>query len=635
MAELKRVLGFWTTLALAVASIIGTGMFFSISIGSKIAGNGIILAWIILTLVGLYIAAFFGELVAMFPRAGGICEFSKQAYSRFTSFMIGWTAWFLGNMSVALTVVAAIDYIFPDESKWLLKLSICIAFIILLNVIAYLGIESSAFLLVIFGLITVSLILSIIIPGAFDFHPGNFSPFLAFGASSVALAIFFMAESFFGWESVTYLAEETKNPERTIPKALLIGTLIVGLLGTSLAIVSLGVLKWQFLSEVSAPLSFVVSEIYGTAAVKIAAWGIFVVLMGSAAGGIITMPRLLLALARDKLFIGQLAAVHPRYNTPYKAIIFQTIVSILIFFMAFGRYEQLLSLVIPLGFLLYFFTVIIVLRLRITKPNYPRPFKVPFATVGTILLCLFFSGMVAFWVLAEPGAAFALSMAVSFVLLGVPIYLLLQIYYDPDEIIRINDFLAYFTLWFENIILPRKVRQQILTLLGEIKGKSVLEFGCSVGTLTTELAERVKPRGQVFATDLSKREILITRRRLYRKGHYHVVVIHDEHQVNRVHPRIPQVDAVVSIGMMGYMQDIKKILKEMHELLPYGGRIVFVDYADFFNVIPNAQWLSNDPLIARIFREAGFSVFVKREKGLFWNYVYVYGIKYYGDIPYV
>src|SRR3989338_6898966 len=269
MAELKRVLGFWTTLALAVASIIGTGMFFSISIGSKIAGNGIILAWIILTLVGLYIAAFFGELVAMFPRAGGIYEFSKQAYSRFTSFMIGWTAWFIGNMSVALTVVAAIDYVFPSEGKWLLKLSICIAFIILLNVIAYLGIESSAFLLVIFGLITVSLILSIIIPGAFDFHPGNFSPFLAFGASSVALAIFFMAESFFGWESVTYLAEETKNPERTIPKALLIGTLIVGLLGTSLAIVSLGVLKWQFLSEVSAPLSFVVQEIYGAASVKI------------------------------------------------------------------------------------------------------------------------------------------------------------------------------------------------------------------------------------------------------------------------------------------------------------------------------------------------------------------------------
>ena len=190
MAELKRVLGFWTVLALAISSIIGTGMFFSISIGSKIAGNGIILAWIILTLVGLYIAAFFGELVAMFPRAGGIYEFSKQAYSRFTSFMIGWTAWFVGNLGVALTVVAAIDYIIPGQNAWLLKLAICIAFIILLNVIAYVGIESSAFILVIFAVITVSLIVSVIIPGAFQLHPGNFSPFLAYGTSSVLLAIF-------------------------------------------------------------------------------------------------------------------------------------------------------------------------------------------------------------------------------------------------------------------------------------------------------------------------------------------------------------------------------------------------------------------------------------------------------------
>src|SRR3989344_1312280 len=568
MAELKRVLGFWTVLALAISSIIGTGMFFSISIGSQLAGNGVILAWALLTLIGLYIASFFGELTAMFPKAGGIYESSRQAYSRFTSFMIGWTAWFVGNLGVALTVVAAIDYIIPGQNAWLLKLAICIAFIILLNVIAYVGIESSA--------------------------------------SSVLLAIFFISESFFGWESVTYLAEETKNPERTIPKALLIGTVIVGVLGTLLTFVSLGVMQWQFLAEVSAPLSFVVQEVYGAAAVKVFAWGIFVVLLGAAAGGIITMPRLLLALARDKLFITQFAAIHPKYNTPYKAIIFQTIVSILVFLMAFGRYEQLLSLVLPIGFILYFFTIIIVLKLRFTMPNHSRPFRAPFAAAGTILLSLFFAGMVVFWVAVEPGAWGILGLALSFILLGMPIYLLLEMYYDPDEIIRINDFLAYFTLLFENFILPKNVRAQILSLLGEIKGKSVLEFGCSVGTLTTTLAEHVKPRGRVFATDLSKREILITRRRLYRKGHYHVVVLHDEHQVNRVHPQIPNVDAIVSIGMMGYMQDIKKVLKEMYDLLPYGGRIVFLDYADFFKLIPNVQWLSDDKVIARMFREAGF-----------------------------
>ena len=96
------------------------------------------------------------------------------------------------------------------------------------------------------------------------------------------------------------------------------------------------------------------------------------------------------------------------------------------------------------------------------------------------------------------------------------------------------------------------------------------------------LAEAVNPHGRVYATDLSEKDLVITKKRLRKKGHTHVVVIHDEHQINRVHPSIPHVDAIVSIGMMGYLQDVKKVLKEMRELLPYGGKIVFVDYVDFF-----------------------------------------------------
>jgi ubiquinone/menaquinone biosynthesis C-methylase UbiE len=214
-------------------------------------------------------------------------------------------------------------------------------------------------------------------------------------------------------------------------------------------------------------------------------------------------------------------------------------------------------------------------------------------------------------------------------------YLLLEMYYDPDEIIRLTDSLAYFTLWLEAFLLPRSVRKNILFLLGDVKNKNVLEFGCSVGTLTLQLAEAVKPNGKVFATDLSKKEIDITRKRMLKRGHFHVIPLHDEHQINRVHPYIPHVDAIVSVGMLGYLQDTKKVLGEMRNLIPYGGKVVFVDYADFFKIIPNVEWLSDDRTIAKTFKDAGFSVFVRREKGLLWNYVYVYGIKYYENIPYV
>jgi len=368
---------------------------------------------------------------------------------------------------------------------------------------------------------------------------------------------------------------------------------------------------------------------------KIINFGVFFALIGSAAGGIVAMPRLILALARDKLFISQLSEIHPKFKTPYKAIIFQAIVSLVVFAMAFGKYKVLLSLLVPLGLIMYIFTILSVVVLRLKKPYIKREFKAPFAKAGAIFVILFMVSLIVAWIFSEPNAWPILSLGLSLIFVGVPIYLLLVFYYDPDTIMKANNILAYLTLLTERFILPRGVKNEILELLGNVRGKAILEFGCSVGTLTLSLAEKVKPLGKVYATDLFENDLKITKKRLIKKGHMHVRVIHDKHQVNRVHPDIPHVDAVVSMGMMGYLQDVKKVLKEMRDLLPYRGKIVFVDYADFFKFIPNVAWLSDDRKIADVFRECGFIVNVVRKKGLFWSYIYVYGIKFHEDVPYV
>ncbi len=635
MAELKRVLGFWTILSLSIASIMGTGLFFGSGIGSIHSGNASLLAWVILSIIAFFISLYFAELVSMYPKAGGIYEFSKHAYNRFFSFLMGWIAWIVGNLTTALLVVAGIDYLIPDPSQFWLKIGISIALVLILNLIAFFGIETSGFLVVFFAFVSIAILLTIIFPGIFNINADNYFPFFTFGVSSIFVTIFFIAESFFGWESATYLSEETQEPEKIIPKALIIGTIIIGLLGSLVAIVSLGIVPWKILAASSAPLAIVSEQVLGNIGMKLINIGIFIALIGSAASGIITMPRLILALARDKLFITQFSDIHKKFNTPYKAIIFQTIVSLLVFGMAFGRYKQLLSLLLPLGFIMYFFVILSVPILRRKEPYTSRAFKVPFAGFFSFILILFIIVTSIAWIFADPTALNTFKLGLSLIFVAVPIYLLLEIYYDPDAIIKINDALAYLTLLTEKIILPKSVREEILALLGDIKGKRVLEFGCSVGTLTMHLAEAVNPNGRIYATDLSERDLLITKKRLTRKGHSHVIVVHDKHQVNRVHPSIPHVDAIVSIGMMGYLQDIKKVLKEMRELLPYGGKIVFVDYVDFFKVIPNVAWLSNDKVIEKMFRDAGFSVFVTRKKGLFWDYVYVYGIKFHENIVYV
>ena len=635
MAELKRALGFWAILALAIANIMGTGMFFGASIGASYSGNASILSWIILTIIAIYISMFFGELVAMFPKAGGVYEYSKQVYTRFTSFMVGWIAWVVGNLTVALLVVAAIDYLIPDPSQALLKILISMAIILVLNLVAYFGIEASGFILVLFATVSISVLLSVIMPGIFHMDIGNLTPFFTYGYLPMFVTIFFIAESFFGWEAVTYLAEETKNPEKVIPWALVLGTVITGILGILVVTVSLGIIPWRTLIGLNAPLSAVFGNMFGAAGMKIINFGVFFALIGSAAGCIITLPRLILALARDKLFIVQLKEIHPKFHTPWKAIIFQTVVSLIVLWMAFGRYKILLSLLLPLGLAMYLFTIFAVTILRFKKPHISRTFKVPFGKSGSIITVLFIILLIAAWVFSEPNAWHILTLCLSFILLGIPIYLLLIFYYDPDMIVKVNNALAYTTLLTEKMILPKKVRDEIFSLLGDVKNKAILEFGCSVGTLTMPLAEKVKPNGKVYATDLSKNDLMITKKRLIRKGHMHVTVIHDQHQINRVHPDVPHVNAIVSIGMMGYLQDVKKVLMEMRDLLPYGGKIVFVDYADFFKVIPNVAWLSNDKKIAKVFMDCGFSVYVERKKGLLWNYIYVYGIKFHENVPYV
>ena len=80
MAELKRVLGFWTILSLSIGSIMGTGLFFGAAVGSGYSGNASIIAWIILSIIAVYISLYFAELVSMYPKAGGVYEFSKHAY---------------------------------------------------------------------------------------------------------------------------------------------------------------------------------------------------------------------------------------------------------------------------------------------------------------------------------------------------------------------------------------------------------------------------------------------------------------------------------------------------------------------------------------------------------------------------
>ena len=634
MAELKSTLSYPVILLITINSIMGTGIFFLPALGAKMAGPMSIISWIILSLISIYIAMCFGELSSMFPKAGGIYEYCKQAYGSFTSFLVGWMTLIAGNITIAMLVVGAIRYLNPGLPD-IFKIIISLAFIFLFNFMAYRGMQTSAVMLVAFALITLGSIFGLIIPGILNFNPGNFSPFLTHPLPMVLIAIFFIAETFFGWETATFLSEETKNPKKVIPKALIVGTILIAIICILFVLTSMSTIPWQQFAQSEAPLTDLSKVHYGGTGESIFTILVYLSIIGSVAGWIVSAPRLILALAQDKLFLTQCAKIHPKNNTPYVAIIFQTVLTSMLVIVGSGSYETLLELLLPMVLIIYSATLLSLVVLRFKMPDIERPYKVVFGKTGPIIAISILIGLISYWAMEVHGAVRVLKLGASFILFGIPIYFLLLFYYNPDAIMKINNTLAYLNLLFENLLLPKKVRKEILDLFKDFEEKRVLDYGAGVGTLTLHLAKAVGPKGKIYATDLSKKNINILEKRLKKRGYDHVELIHDEHHVSRVHPDVKYVDMVFSVGMMSYMQNIKKVLDDMKDILPENGKIFFGEYVDFFWVIPNVEWLSSNEKIENLFREAGFSVRVIRKKGLFWNYVFVYGIKSDEKVPFI
>ncbi|MBW2992907.1 amino acid permease [Candidatus Woesearchaeota archaeon] len=622
--ELKKVLSYKAILLITINSIMGTGIFFLPALGAGAAGPASLVSWGIMAVIAIYISMCFAELTSMFPKAGGVYEFCKQAYGRFWSFIIGWTTIVAGNVTIAMLVVGAIHYLLPVEAP-LVKIGISLFFIFTFNYIAYKGMETSATMLVAFAFITTGTLIALIIPGFFTTRLENFIPFFVFPFSSIIVTVFLIAETFFGWETATFLAAETKNGEKVMPKALVVGTLIIAAICLLFVLTSIGTINWQIFGQSEAPLSDLGKAHYGNLGVSIFTIAVYLAIIGSVAGWIVSAPRLILAMAEDKLFLTQFAKIHPTNRTPYKAIILQTIITTLLVIIGAGSYETLLHLLVPIVLVMYSAVLLSVLILRKKEKQRKRYFTTPLAWLGIPLVILFLLFLIVMWAINTHGAIHILRIIFSIIFLGIPIYILLELYYDERVIVKVNDALAFIAVYVEKFTLPVSVRKEMLGLLGDVEGKSVLEYGCGVGTLTMHLAKEVGPKGKIFATDESKHSLEKLKKRLEKKRHTHVIALKD--QPNKIHPKIPRIDAVISEGMIGYLQKEEKVLKELAKRLRKGARIVFLDYDKFFEVIPNIEWLAHDDEIRKVFGKAGFRVKIVRKRGLLWQNIFIHGEK--------
>lgn len=350
---LRRQLGLASATAAVVGESIAVGIFLTPAGMAKSLGSPfwLLLVWTIVGILTVSGALTYGELAARFPRDGGVYVYLLETYGDAVAFLYGWMCLLVldPGLTAALAVGLAsyVGYIFPS-SPLIAKL-IALAVIWTLCILNILSIRISAGVLRWTTWLKLAL-LALLVVWALGFRLGswsNFVPFVTQRAGSLPLgpalgaamvAAFF---SFGGWWDVSKISGEVRDPSRTLPRAMLLGVLIV----TTVYIVVSGVFLYLVpLAKVTSDETFVAQAgavLFGPAGAKMFAAIVVLCVLSSIAALIMSAPRVYYAMAQDGLFLHAVAAVHPRFGTPARAILIQGVIASLL--VAAGTFHQIIA----------------------------------------------------------------------------------------------------------------------------------------------------------------------------------------------------------------------------------------------------------------------------------------------------
>ncbi len=373
-AELKRVLGLFEITLSGIGIILGAGIYALIGEAAGLAGNAVWLSFAISSLVALLTGLAYAELSSMFPRASAEYEYTAQAFSRFPAFVIGWLIIFSGVIGAATVSLGFAGYFQALTGAPLVPAAL--ALVALLAVLIFTGIKQSARVAIVFTLVEAAGLFFVIIIGVPYLGSVNYLE-MPFGISGVFQASALIFFAFIGFEDMVKLSEEAKDPEKNIPRALILAISASIILYILVALCATSVLGWEKLSASAAPFSDIAHAALGpNASLVISVMALFattntVLLMLLAAS------RIIFGMAESSSLPQILSCVHPRTGTPWVAVILVTALC-----MAFVSLQDI-SFVANVNNFTVFLTFIVInaalIRLRYRKPEAVRPFRVPFS----------------------------------------------------------------------------------------------------------------------------------------------------------------------------------------------------------------------------------------------------------------
>lgn len=426
--DLRRELTLLDSTMINVGSMIGSGIFIvPATIALYLQSSALILAvWIVGGLVSLFGALSVAELGAMMPRAGGQYVYLRQAYSPLWGFLYGWTAFAVINTAsiaaVAVTFAAYMGYFFPMEPMAIKVLAI--ASIVFLTAINCFGVKLGALVQNGFTIMKMAAVLALVLVSFLlsGGTIGNFSPFLPSLLSTsligpLGLALIAVLWSYDGWIEITYVAGEVKNPQKTLPRSLMISTLSVIAL---YVLVNAGfsfVMSIDEISHSSLVASDAATKTIGPIGAALVAVAVIISTFGTNNGFIFTCPRIYYAMAREGLFFRWLAYVSPKYQTPIPSLIVQAVLASLLILT--GTYDQLTTYVVFASFLFYAMSAGAVIIMRHREPGRERPYRAWGYPLTPIVFIVFALTLVTNTIIDNPSDSI---IGLAIVIAGVPAY---------------------------------------------------------------------------------------------------------------------------------------------------------------------------------------------------------------------
>jgi len=429
---LERRLGVWAAIGVVIGVTIGSGIFRNPAvIATRVPDPALmLLVWVRRGAITLCGALSIAELAGALPQTGGLYAYLREGWGRPAAFLFGWAQLTLIRAS-ALGAIATVfgayclrsfgydPALYPQLSNYLA--AGCIIFAAVVNVV---GIRLGA---AIVGLSTIAkygaLALLVVIAFAIGHaHGGSFAHFTPGTGGSVdighfGLALISVLWAYDGFADLSFASGEIKDPQRNLPRALIGGTLAIIAIYLLANAAYLYVIPMERFSSSPLIAADAMLALVGQAGVAIVSIVVMISTFGSVNGSLVTNPRIFFAMADDKMLFAPIAWVHPRFKTPYMAIILAAALGVI--FVLTRTFEQLTDTFVLAMWPFYGLGVASIYRLRRTRPDLPRPYRV----LGyPVVPAIFLAGVIYLLGNALVTDTFWTAVVFGIVLAGLPVY---------------------------------------------------------------------------------------------------------------------------------------------------------------------------------------------------------------------